>query len=60
MTQLRWKRGVAAFRSAVPTSWVPDPDGRLDVSKVRKIMIGWGGYEGRRERVQFNVDDVAA
>lgn len=56
-----WQRSIALLSHAKPTSWGPDPDGKLDLSKVRQIMLGWGGYKGRPgEQVAFWVGSVAA
>ncbi len=36
--------------------WSQDADGRLDLSRVRDIRVGWGGYLGREgEEVEFSV-----
>jgi len=56
-----WKRTLAMLDSAQPTSWGRDPDGKLDLSKVRTLLLGWGGYTGRPgEEVTFWLDDIAA
>jgi len=56
-----WKRTLAMLDSAQPTSWGRDPDGKLDLSKVRTLLLGWGGYTGRPgEELTFWLDDIAA
>ncbi|MBC7330080.1 hypothetical protein H5T88_06950 [bacterium] len=56
-----WKRDVVIFSSARPTQWGPDPDGKLELEKVRKIMIGWGGYSGEiGENIEFWLGKVSA
>ena len=61
LTQTGWQRALVAFASAQPTSWGVDPDGKLDLSKVHHILVGWGGYRGRvGERITFWLDDIAA
>ena len=49
-------------RSFVPLSsfslagWSEDPDRGLDVTRIRSVSIGWGGYYGRaNEVVEFTV-----
>jgi hypothetical protein len=59
--QAGWRRGIIALHTAQPTLWGPDPDGRLDLSKVRRLMVGWGGYTGRPgEEITFWIGEVAA
>lgn len=56
-----WRRDVLLLDFAQPTPWGPDPDGKLDLSKVRRIMIGWGGYSGRiGERLDFRIGKLSA
>ena len=36
--------------------WSKDADGRLDLTRVGEIRVGWGGYFGREgEQVQFTL-----
>jgi hypothetical protein len=57
---------TAGRRRAVPTiaalrlaGWSKDPDGRLDLDRVRSIRIGWGGHIGREgEEVVFDLESV--
>lgn len=61
LSQPGWHRALVSFSSAQPTQWGPDPDGKLDLSKVRDILVGWGGYRGRvGERLVFWLDDISA
>jgi hypothetical protein len=56
-----WRRDVLLFSSAQPTEWGPDPDGKLELEKVRRIMIGWGGYSGEiGESIDFWLGKVSA
>jgi len=56
-----WRRDVLLFSSAQPTQWGPDPDGKLELEKVRRIMIGWGGYSGEiGEGIDFWLGKVSA
>lgn len=56
-----WRRDILILESAQPTPWGPDPDGKLDLSKVRKIMVGWGGYSGRmEEHIVFWIGKLSA
>jgi hypothetical protein len=42
---------VKAFARA---GWATNPEGTIDLSKVREIRIGWGGHKGREgERILF-------
>lgn len=55
-----WHRALVLLADAQPTTWGVDPDGKLDLSKVRTILLGWGGYQGRPgEETVFWVDDVS-
>ncbi|MCF7668985.1 MAG: hypothetical protein K9N48_04315 [Verrucomicrobia bacterium] len=37
-----------------PAGWSNDPDGTLDLSQIKEIRIGWGGYYGKQdETIQF-------
>ena len=39
-----------------PAGWAKDPDGRLDLTKITGMSIGWGGYFGtENERVEFSL-----
>lgn len=39
-------------------SWSKDPDGKLDVDAVERIVIGWGGYYGTEgERIEFDFSE---
>lgn len=61
LTEPGWRRTLAMLDSAQPTSWGRDPDGKLDLSKVRTLLLGWGGYAGRPgEQITFWLDDIAA
>ncbi len=61
LAQTGWHRALVAFAGAQPTSWGVDPDGKLDLSKVHNLLIGWGGYRGRvGERLTFWLDDISA
>lgn len=56
-----WRRDIALLSSAQPTSWGPDPDGKLELSKVRTILLGWGGYSGKvGEKVVFYLGKVSS
>ncbi|MBI4607318.1 MAG: hypothetical protein HY721_35580 [Planctomycetes bacterium] len=45
-----------AFRLA---GWSRDPDGRLDLERVRSVRAGWGGYTGREgESLAFDLEAV--
>ncbi|MCX7599781.1 MAG: hypothetical protein N2512_13070 [Armatimonadetes bacterium] len=56
-----WQRAVIPIQAAQPTSWGPDPDGVFEPSKVRDILVGWGGRTGRiGETIVFWVDDLRA
>lgn len=56
-----WQRAVIPIRAAQATSWGPDPDGVFEPSKVRHILVGWGGRTGRvGEKIVFWVDDIRA
>jgi hypothetical protein len=58
-------RSLAApghWQSFVPLSgfalagWSKDPDGRLDLTRIARISIGWGGYYGTEgEAVEFSL-----
>lgn len=39
------------FSLAKQAPWRPDPDGKLDLSKVKEWMFGWGGYGGQKGQV---------
>jgi len=44
---------LSAFSAA---GWAKDPDGRLDLSSIIHISIGWGGYFGTEgEKVEFTL-----
>ncbi len=49
------------IEGARATEWGPDPDGRFEPSKVRELLVGWGGYSGKPgERLVFWLDDLRA
>ena len=36
--------------------WSKDADGLLDLTRVREIRVGWGGYLGQAgEKIKFNL-----
>ena len=56
-----WQRAVVPLSAARPTEWGPDPDGVFEPSKVRDLLVGWGGRSGRvGETLTFWVDDIRA
>jgi hypothetical protein len=44
-----------------PAPWAKGPDGRLDLTKIKRVVIGWGGYLGREgEVVEFSTGQPMA
>lgn len=39
------------FSLAKQAPWRPDPDGKLDLSRVKEWMFGWGGYGGQKGQI---------
>ena len=49
-------RSYVSLSAFAPAGWAKDPDGRLDLSQITAINIGWGGYLGKEgERVSFTL-----
>jgi hypothetical protein len=49
-------RSYVPFSALAPAGWVQDPDGRLDLSQIAAINIGWGGYLGKEgEKVSLTI-----
>jgi hypothetical protein len=58
----RWLNDPGEETTALPFSafrlagWSEDADGRLNLSEVTEVRVGWGGYYGREsERVEFRL-----
>ncbi|MBP5760563.1 MAG: hypothetical protein J6W90_04220, partial [Verrucomicrobia bacterium] len=40
--------------------WSSDPNGQLDLDKIKEIRIGWGGYYGvEGENVEFTLKNIS-
>jgi hypothetical protein len=47
------------FNLARPAPWARDKNERLDLTNVRKIMLGWGGYGGQvGQRYGFTIEAI--
>ena len=40
--------------------WSSDPNGKLDLDKIKELRIGWGGYYGvEGENVEFTLKNIS-
>jgi len=59
LSQAGWQTSTVWVESFAPAGWSQDPDGRLDLSRIERIHIGWGGYFGNQnERIIFALGPV--
>jgi len=48
------------FESLQLAGWASDPDGKLDLDRIRAIRIGWGGHMGQAgETITFRLEGVS-
>jgi hypothetical protein len=53
------RSSVIPFDSFQLAGWSRDPDGKLDLARIRDICIGWGGHIGREgEEVVFDLEGI--
>ena len=49
-------RSYVSLSAFAPAGWASDPDGRLDLSRIVAVSIGWGGYLGKEgDTVSFTL-----
>ena len=59
LADAEWQTSTVWLDSFQLGGWATDADGRLDVSKVSRVLFGWGGYFGKDdERVCFGLGDI--